>query len=262
MQILSKEEIQNVLLDIMQYFHDICEKNNIYYVLCSGSCLGAVRHKGFIPWDDDIDVFVPRSHYEKLINILKDYGVRYVPLTYELSDKYYYPFCKLIDANTIANQEEFNPIANMGLYIDIFPVDGLPADAKNRGKHINVVRKFSKLIAIKNAVHTANPIKNLIKRIIGSFYNNQKLCKKINALAVKYPEETSEFAMDIVWGTKPFLYSDVSARILVPFEDRWFYIPENYDNYLKTIYGDYMQLPPEDKRVTHGLKAYMTEKVK
>ena len=241
----------------MQYLHETCENNNIYYVLSSGSCLGAVRHKGFIPWDDDIDVFVPRAHYDRLIDALNSGEGQFRALTYTNCEGYYYPFCKLVDTQTFSQQDGYNPIQSMGLFVDIFPVDGLPSDVKVREKHIRKARRYARLILIKNAVHTPNPIRNIAKRMVGSFFKSESLCRKVNDLALKYSEQTSEYAMDIVWGTKPFLNEYIKERILVPFEDHHFYIPKNYDGYLKTIYGDYMKLPPIEKRTSHDLEVYL-----
>lgn len=257
MEKLSKDEVKKRALAVMQYLHETCENNNIYYVLSSGSCLGAVRHKGFIPWDDDIDVFVPRAHYDRLIDALNSGEGQFRALTYTNCEGYYYPFCKLVDTQTFSQQDGYNPIQSMGLFVDIFPVDGLPSDVKVREKHIRKARRYARLILIKNAVHTPNPIRNIAKRMVGSFFKSESLCRKVNDLALKYSEQTSEYAMDIVWGTKPFLNEYIKERILVPFEDHHFYIPKNYDGYLKTIYGDYMKLPPIEKRTSHDLEVYL-----
>lgn len=254
---LNKEEIHQYLLDCMQYLHEICEKYNLYYILCSGSCLGAVRHQGFIPWDDDIDIFVPRNQYDKLINVLANESNIYLPMTYKNKFDYYLPYCKLVDTRTVLFHGVERQISQMGLFIDIFPIDGLPNNIDSREKHIKQIMKIYKLIRVTNGIHTNNLLKNTIKKMLGHLFNSKKLCQKIDLLATKYPLQDSKYAMDIVWGTKPFLYEDVKDRILVPFEDHYFYIPKNYDHYLKTIYGDYMKLPAEDQRVSHELKVFM-----
>ena len=167
---LSREEIHEILLNIMQHFHDVCEKNDIYYVMSSGSCLGAVRHKGFIPWDDDVDVFVPRSDYGRMLKALSEASERYKPMDYTINESYYYPFAKLVDTFTAGREPVFVEIKDYGVYIDIFPVDGLPDDPKARKKHIRSAMRTSMLVQIKNAIHTDNPLKNLVKRTIGCFF--------------------------------------------------------------------------------------------
>jgi len=118
------EEIQKVDLEILRFFDNVCRENNLTYFLSGGTLLGAIRHKGFIPWDDDVDLVMPRKDFEKLIEILDKSDSNYKLFIPGCSEDYFYTFGKLVDTRTVLDEFDYCPIKGMGLYIDIFIMTG------------------------------------------------------------------------------------------------------------------------------------------
>lgn len=267
MEKISLEEQKKIQLDILKYTADICEKNNINYFLGGGTLLGAIRHKGYIPWDDDIDIMIPREGYEKLIELFNNKEDNdYKLLCYKNCNDYYYPFAKIVNKKTKMEELKFNEIEEMGIYIDVFPIDFLPNDAN---KIKNIFKKYDrmyKLIAIQNARNlnkvTEKKLKLLLKKVLLPFVRKPKikkmLLKKIDELACDY-KNTNKVAcisgryLEVEIMPKEY----ISDSILVDFEDMKFRIPIGYDEYLRKHYGDYMKLPPKEKQVAeHETIAY------
>ena len=127
---LTTAEVKKIELDMLAYIHKVCVENNIRYWVCGGTLIGAIRHNGFIPWDDDIDIDMPRPDFERFKKIAD--SSRYMLLTAE-NEKYYYASAKLVDNNTVLNENNFEGnIDGLGVFVDIFPLDGLPSDAKKQ----------------------------------------------------------------------------------------------------------------------------------
>ena len=263
MKKITLEEQKKIELDILKYTKKICDKNNLRYYLAGGTLLGAIRHKGFIPWDDDIDILMPRPDYEKFSEIMKNENNRYLLLTPE-QDDYYYLFNKLVDKNTILNEYWTNPIKNMGVYIDIFPLDGFPDDEKEYNIYADKLLKEyndltnSRIDGYKMAIYRW---KRVVKCIIKyPLYFAKKIIpwkkRQLNLIdnMKKYKYEDSKNVAFILSAYKKKeilnkkIYDDI---ILVQFEDEKFNAPSGYDDYLKALYGNYMELPPIEKRKTH-----------
>lgn len=252
----SNKELKNILLNILDKFIQTCKEYNLKYTLLGGSVLGAVRHGGIIPWDDDIDIGMPRSDYEKLLSIADNVFNNDYKLTTIYNDKNYVcPFAKLFDNNTtLIESKEFFYIG--GIYIDIFPLDGIPINSKLR---FNIIRKLR--YSITNYIFTkysysANDkkysIKNLIQKIIYFITNiTLKLC---NRMARKYPYNNKYNIVNYfgAWRDKEISdYSWFNPLIEYTFEGRKVWIPNNYDAYLTKLYGNYMTPPPIEKRKSH-----------
>ena len=135
-EIKTVEELQKIELEILKYIDKVCKENNLTYFLAYGTLIGAIRHKGFIPWDDDVDIQMPRDDYNKLCDILKEENGRYKLLDHKEGLGYIYPFAKVIDSNTRLIETGLTETVNMGVYIDIFPIDGTPNDFKKRKKYL------------------------------------------------------------------------------------------------------------------------------
>lgn len=257
MREIQFEEMKKIELNILTYFTEVCEENNLRYYLGGGTLLGAVRHKGFIPWDDDIDVMMPRPDFQKFLSLSinnKNYNI-IKPGT----AGYYYNFAKLVDTRTILEEKGIKLIDGLGVYIDIFPLDGMPEtpDArKKRFKELNSIRKrINNTCLLKPKFHR-NPFAYLNACRI---YNSNKnvdlssLQKKYLDSALKNSFDDSEFvfAAGGAYGARDIFPGKwFEKEIELQFENLSVKAFNGYDFYLTQLYGDYMTLPPEDKRVT------------
>ncbi len=266
MKQLSLDEVKKIQIDILKTFANYCEKNNLLYFLCGGTLLGAIRHNGFIPWDDDIDVFMPRDDFERFIllstqNPIKD---NMITAFYDKTKiKINYPFVKILNTDTLVYEKTKSKKQKINIWIDIFPIDGLSEDMEYNKKlyKYNYFRKD--LLAIATA--DLNQSKSLFKKILKSFlipllhiYGVKRICRQIDVKSKKIDFNTSKFVGVCAWGygiKEIMIREDLRCASHV-FENYNFNIPQNYDSYLSNLYGEYMKLPPEEKRIIHGFTAY------
>ncbi len=264
---ISLGEIHGIELGIMDYVHEVCEENQIKYYLVGGTLIGAIRHKGFIPWDDDMDLFMPREDYEHFKQVLKEKPSEKFFFLNEDTEKNYYSFGKMIDTRTrlIEKDKDIQP-SNMGVCIDIFPVDGIPFEPKDALKHYKSIKRIDKL-RMQYAYKRVPPTSNIIRWCYrGMVWIMARICgikwlnKKEKQLLSKYQYNGSKMVCNYfgaygIRETVPKAF--LSERCLVEFEGRRYYTTKNYDDFLKIIYGDYMQLPPAEKRVAkHDTEVY------
>lgn len=265
MNILKSNEIKSIQLDILQSIHQFCETKNIRYSLAYGTLLGAIRHKGYIPWDDDIDVMMPRPDYERFIREYPGYNDRYNVQTYNNDDSYYLWCAKVFDNRT----EQITFPTKSGVCVDVFPIDGLPNTLDEVRKYIQTKRTlfFRRLVfTCKNNSYRpgnklVNSIKYFIKRILVP--SRSSVIKKIEQLYKSYPYETSNYVGDIIdmFGERGWLKKEIFEHYTTAtFENLQVRIIKDYDSFLKARYGDYMQLPPEEERVPgHAAPVYWKE---
>lgn len=250
MKEINLKEVQSIELKILKKLDQYCKENDISYYLGYGTLLGAVRHKGFIPWDDDVDVFMTREDYNKLIELEK---IKKIGKDYELicpeNNKWHEPIIKIIDKNTKSDKNKKNSI---GLWVDVFPLDYYDEKVCKKNQ---VLRN---IIIAKGTTKIINPRKDIIKLIVKLLFlpiSSQKITNKI----IKNSKSVSK--NDIYGNTSFTPYkNDIikkeelqSAKII--FDGYMFNAIKNYDGYLKNRYGDYMKLPPKNKRRTHGINA-------
>lgn len=269
---LTRREIQNSEKDILKSVVSFLDSNHLRYSLCGGTLLGAIRHKGFIPWDDDIDIFMPRPDYDRLLTIVKKNKTidRYSVHAVELKNLNL-PFIKIYDQNIRTDDGTFDDKYEKHLWIDIFPIDGLPENddecarlfkRRNSYKRILFLRKrTNKAILERNSLPKAF-LKIAIKFIINLLPANL-WAKKISNLTKKYPYKTNDTVGCLVWGYGPqerMSKADVEQYAKVDFEGLKLNGLKKYDEYLTNLYGDYMKLPPKEKRITHSFKAWHTTK--
>lgn len=249
------EKFKDILLKILDRFIQICNEHNLKYTLLGGSVLGAIRHKGIIPWDDDIDVGMPRDDYEKLLSIADNVFGRKYKLVSAYNDKnYVYPFAKLFDNDTTLI--EFKDFFYLGgIYIDIFPLDGIPQNANKRIHRIWKIRyAATNLILAKYSFNYKKQyyFRYLIyKTIFRNFNNALKICDKYSQ---KYPYSKQYNIANYfgAWKEKEISdYSWFNPLKEYTFEGRKVWGPNNYDAYLTKMYGDYMTPPPIEKRKSH-----------
>lgn len=253
MKQLNLQETKQIQLDILQSIHDCCVKKGIKYSICGGTLIGAVRHKGFIPWDDDIDIFLLREEYDKLINSFKDESGRYVLHCLENDPNYNYPFAKVEDSRTFIAEKV--TAYHIGVNIDVFPVDNCCDTEEESLAYIRGAKKYQTLYKGKlvipgkrNSFTTRLSIYGV--KLITCFNSLRSLAEKLTKYS-KGGKDYSKYVATMVsgYGIKELQpRSNFSSFIMLPFEDREFLAIKEYDRYLKSVYGDYMKLPPEDKR--------------
>jgi len=256
MKKLSIEECRKISLDILTDIADFCEKNGITYFLSVGTLLGAIRHKGYIPWDDDIDIMMPRPDYKRLLN---EYNGKYKLLKPETGLLYY---AKAYDPSTVKYEAKTDYKKNkaIGVDIDIFPLDGIVNDEKEIERLYKKECFLEALLRLSNQpiFIKKNPIK-WINRIIPRIIGSRNLVRMIEKNAQTYDYETSDYVIRMRYSPNGFtgaLPKSVFEKAYGEFEGHTFCIPKGYDQFLTAFFGDYMQIPPEDKRVTHIFECY------
>lgn len=251
----SHKDLKTILLNMLDNFILICKEYNLKYTLLGGSVLGAVRHRGIIPWDDDIDIGMPRNDYEKLLTIAdKVFFKKYKLVSIHNDKDYIYPFAKLFDnETTLIEYQDFFYLG--GIYIDIFPLDGIPQNADERVDKIEKLRyKARHLTLAKYSLKHKKKhyLRCLLYKVIYKNYNN--ILKKCDNLSRKYPYNKQYNIANYfgAWGKKEISdYSWFNPLKEYTFEGRIVWGPNNYDAYLTKMYGDYMTPPPIEKRKSH-----------
>ena len=266
MEEMTLREIQLVTLDIMKDIHAFCVKNNIKYTLAYGSLIGAIRHKGFIPWDDDIDIWMPRPDYERFCKTYQSNAGFKILSPY--SDDNYFYFAKVYDdQHTQVKMKWLHRDGDLGVWIDVFPIDGI-ADDMNQflidySKIHETMRKINSIRAeytfyrrSRGLMLIKRKFRIQVKRII--YGNLFKLRRQFIDSCVSYQfgktkRCSSLCCVDAYKKNKPecFNTSDFSEFELTDFESERFYISKGYDHILRSIYGDYMVIPPESQRQSH-----------
>ena len=259
-------ELQKKELNLFKAFVKVCEKHNLRYFLVGGSALGAIRHKGFIPWDDDIDVGMPREDYDKFVLLQDEFkDTPYFIQTWKSDSCYIYNYGKLRDSSTTFIENAYmNHRINHGVWIDIFPIDGFTREVIKREKfakkinHIWFQVYFSYLPALRRKVHKQTFLKDIALNIVAGLfyifdiahYRNKHVEKYVRKVPLNEAVMAGNFfgfnmkreAMDAN------LFKEF---IKVPFEDMEAVVLKDYDTYLRNLYGEYMTPPPVEKQIGH-----------
>ncbi len=264
---ISQGEKQQVMLEIMDEIHDFCISNNISYYLVGGTLLGAVRHHGFIPWDDDMDIGLLRKDYEYLLENFRSKSGNIEILNYRNMDHYIWPSAKAIHKKTTLI-ELGREKSEIGVYIDVFPIDYIDVDSYEDAKKIvKKSNRWKNYLTLKYLRIDRNRslAKNIIV-IIGKllyFIPDSYLIKKVNSYGKQNYSGSEKYVCNFTgaWGLREIAKaSDFAETVKGQFEGRNYLLPRGFDDYLRTVYGDYMVLPPVEKRVTHhSNKAFWKE---
>ena len=267
MQKLTNEEVKSIAFNILKHIKQVCEANNIKYTLMAGTLLGAVRHQGFIPWDDDIDIGLPLPDYKKLVEILK-YDKTY-RLYYDLEDSdYYYKFAKLVDTTTVVFEPNRPKDNLLGVWVDIFPLLPIP----NHMPRTEYIRKLDKaneavFASMKwNYYYAPSLLKRIAKAVVffprmlyykakGTAYWKAQRALLFDLIPYDEAKEVgnipSPYGEREIWPKEIF-----ESYTTATFEGEEFSVVEQWDACLRITYGDYMQLPPVEKRVGGHFDAY------
>lgn len=269
-QELSLSEIKELELQLLKSIHAICKKQNIRYTLAYGTMLGAVRHKGFIPWDDDIDIIMPRPDYERFFNYCSKHDVDFGFATCTLNPAYHSTSGKVWDKHSVIEDPYRNyDDVNIGAFVDIMPMDGLgQGDKGNALKRLKPFILYNKYLAAvgwdKYSRSATNPWYTepirlglfLVTRLI----NKNKVFIKATNKMRRYNFNKSDYVAALCVtktprAIKPKKMFDEFCEM--DFEDQKFCVIKDYDIFLRDTYGDYMQLPPVEKqKAHHAMKVY------
>lgn len=253
-------ELQICLLDTFKWFDSFCREHNLRYYAIGGTLLGAMRHGGFIPWDDDIDLGMPRPDYEKLKEYEGKLFNHYLIETYASKNKdYCYPASKVYDTNTTLIEHKRTNVAR-GVFIDIFPIDGIGNDlgtAKKRYKKIARLYRFflTRVATVRKGRGFKKNLAVVLSHCIPSFIQNQRDIRiKLNKCCSKYDFDSSKYGGNLLGAY--FDREIIPLELLgVPFEyafeDTMILGPQYADEYLTNIYNDWRKLPPKEKQVSH-----------
>ena len=267
MKKLKNEEIRNIELNILITFDELCKSHGLKYYLSGGTLLGAIRHKGFIPWDDDIDVCMPRIDYMKFLNIL-DIGSGNLEVLSNLKGNFIFPYTKIINKNTRIILELVHGNVDNHLWIDVFPIDGLPDSIEEVSAIYRKCNFYRTILGLNDARlgKGTTEFRKFMKYFIKPFaciFGSKRCTDNIERIAAQYPYDESKYVGAITWGLygigERMLKTEFEKAVEVEFEGYKFPTFSCWDSYLKGLYGDYMQLPPIEKRKTHNMVAYLIE---
>lgn len=249
----KRKKVWAVLLDMLFKFDNVCKRNGLTYYLIDGSLLGAVRHKGFIPWDDDIDVTMPREDYEKLQTLGGEFSYPYFLQTPYTDPGYFFSFVKIRNCNTTGLNEAFKYQGfNQGMFLDVFPLDVVNVE---KGE---VVYNEIKELCISNSAYMRLSNPNLDELALGDLQkkankNPIKTYEDINSLASQFNGNKGRYiahwALTLYPYEKLVWYQEDFDRVEYwEFEGRLYPVPAGYDRTLRISYGNYLQYPPAEKR--------------
>lgn len=258
-QITDIKELRQIQMGILDHLHQFCTSHQIKYSLAFGTMLGAIRHKGYIPWDDDIDICMPRADYERFLKCYQD--TEYFQLKDRSRSKdYYFTFAKVVDSRTYLVEDEIEGY-HIGVWVDIFPIDYVadsPGSRKRTFFFKNVLYKM-RMCKLLRGNHLHSVVSYLGYRFFPlpvSVVDRLIRCLIIR----KQPTRTMGCMTENCRSPKQCFPATVFADVRdLTFEGKTYCGVSDADTYLNCLYGDYMQLPPEDQRTTHHFEAYVIQ---
>ncbi len=273
----SLNETQGYILQVLQGVTQVLDELNIPYYMQGGTMLGAIRHKGFIPWDDDVDLGIPRAEYERMLQQVAEKLPENLELrTYDDETDHHYYFARIVDTRYQIRRMGSLEERLENVWVDLFPLDGMPNGAVARQWHkmrLLIVRLKYHLSTFEK-VNIKRPGRPFIERAIikvatitrvGKWFNTRKQLDKMDRLLKKYPPEKSNYLVNFM-GQTSYKFNEMFKKEVYgekteyPFENFTLVGPEQYDAYLKSLYGDYMTPPKESDRNAHVSELVPIEK--
>lgn len=268
MRAISNDELKKIAVDILLYIDTLCREHNITYYLMFGTLIGAIRHKGFIPWDDDIDICLMRPDYEKLMALVEK-GGRYKSIYVGNDLNYYFTYGRITDTRTILKRRPKRKIKDFGVYVDVFPIDNAPFESEAtiwRDEFMELKRKvWATIPTCYDDFYYKNILRYILRFLrefktrlflrVGNFhiYRDQLL-----ECTIRYNNQNTECLMIAETNSFCRFPKDAFSEVVeVEFEGIKAMAPSKYDQILRSIFGNYMELPPVEQRVSgHDFKAY------
>lgn len=256
-KITDIHELRQIQMGILDEVHQYCEAHGLCYFLSSGTLIGAVRHKGYIPWDDDIDIYMPRKDYEQFLQCYRDAKGVYRAINPLTESHYYYTFAKVVDLRTRMVEKETEGY-EIGVYMDIFPVDYVTDNLQERERVFKLKKLLYKIRRCK--ISNSNPLQSRLAYLVYRYLplSVSQIERKIRRLIV-LAEPTQTVCNMTEAGPKLkgcFPAADIASSVDIEFEGRQYKTMVGYKDYLERTYGNYMTLPPVEQRVTHHFEAY------
>ena len=250
-------ELRQIQMGILDSVHQFCKAHGLRYFLSSGTLIGAVRHKGYIPWDDDIDIYMLRRDYEQFLKTYRDEGGVYKAIDPQQDSHYYYTFAKVIDQRTLMVEDETEGY-EIGVFMDIFPVDYVTDDLQERERIFKEKKLLYKIRRCK--ISNSNPLQSKLAYFVYKHWplSIKQIERSIRKLIV-LDEPTRTVCNMTEAGPKIkgcFPAEDIASSVDIEFEGKLYKTMVGYKDYLERTYGDYMTLPPVEQRVTHHFEAY------
>lgn len=271
------KRLQNINLELLKLFVSICKKNHLRYFAMGGTLLGAVRHHGFIPWDDDVDVGMPRPDYERFVRIAdRELQPPFRLRTIATNEKYR-TYMVHIENTSVAIEREYytkdgTEMRRLYAWIDILPIDGAPGERKKFYRHITLIKRVRQLLTLslmdrnmgtskQRSSREQKLIRFCLKTGVYRLLNPDRMYRLYRKICLKYPYDSSPLVGDTMAvygkkenGRKEFVRRQVfGTPVMLQFEDMKLACPQQYDTYLRRIYGDYMKIPPAEERMTHEI---------
>ena len=249
-RIINNQELRLLQIEILDYVHNFCKSNNIKYSLACGTLLGAVRHKGYIPWDDDIDVQLLREDYNKFIQLwTKKNNHPYQLLSLETTQKWVMAYSKICNPNTIMRDGNYN---FYGINIDIYPIDSVI-------DHNDFIERHNKIMLLYDKQSICTRVykewwKKILNQIYCFPYTTHNIAKKINNIAKSKNNKENIYIFEMVAGRTYknfFLKENFNDVVEVEFEGKKYSALKGWNEYLTSCYNNYMQLPPKEKQISH-----------
>ena len=270
---MTLQEIQGVGLEIMKDIHSFCVNNGIRYSLAYGSLLGAIRHKGFIPWDDDIDIMMPRPDFELFSVLYKSHDCFEMSSVYDAET--YVNYTRVYDTRTLVKLPAWPARHGVGVWVDIFPIDGVSDQIDERKKQFENLRHYTSLLMewrrYISRIHQGKLLTKIkaiydiiVFKVTNHFESVHRWHDEILKICKNHPFGKTEYCSSLVCvdanktgRQEVFPASCFSDYQLSSFNDSEFFIVTKYDEILTTIFGDYLKLPPVEERTSHVLRDWV-----
>ena len=271
MRELNLEEIQAIELDILTFFADICERHGLDYFLAYGTLIGAMRHEGFIPWDDDIDVCMPRADYEKLWEVSREEEFAPYQLVSYRDKSSLYSFFKLVDTRTLVHETYIADQYETGLWIDVFPLDACEPDSAEfaEAKKANNRLQQKLELAVGDASRSASTVGKVAKTLLKPYIKHMDpyaISAEMDKLAAGLDDSTrasgevrfyAEMPDAVGMGDLPLPAENLFPTTFASFEGKQLRVPCDADAILTLWYKSWRKVPaPEDRPASHALDVF------